>query len=166
MAFCTKCGKPLGDPDRFCPACGTPSGTAPAGEAAPGTGTPPPPPTPPRGSVTGLPTLEEFPRLPKVLQMAWIFAGSLAALAVLSLVQRDLVGLVLSGGAAALAYLKGVQEIRAGRVAEGANLCRTLAVAIGILSALLFLWGGTIAVLGVAAAVPGYLAWKETQRRG
>ena len=144
MAFCTKCGKPLGDPDRFCPACGTPTGAAPTGGTAPETGTPTPPPAPPRGSVTGLPTLEEFPRLSKVLQMAWIFAGSLAA----------------------LAYLKGVQEIRAGRVAEGANLCRTLAVAIGIMSALLFLWGGTIAVLGVAAAIPGYLAWKETQRRG
>jgi len=38
MAFCTKCGAQVGEGTGFCPACGTPTGSAAAGPAAPATG--------------------------------------------------------------------------------------------------------------------------------
>lgn len=149
MSFCTQCGAKNVDSNNFCSACGAKINQDNYGN---NNAFMQPPPVP--GAY-----------LADAVKYTNYFIYALAGLGVFSLLLGDIIGLVLCGAILAGVYFGALQDLKSGIIgnAEMAlKICGGITLAIGVF---ILLQGGVlVAILDIAAAVPGYYAVKAIEK--
>ena len=175
MPFCPQCGNRVEESHRFCTSCGNSLSPSPSKDSFR---------TREREGMQEERKEEEIRRIPadppgrssgssfgkaftqssgeSALTLGWISVASLGGLALVSLLFQDVLGFVLALGFAGGAYALVLKPLQKGNAAEALLPALVISVVVSLIGvAVLLVTRSMMGILDVAAALPGYLLWKE-----
>jgi hypothetical protein len=175
MPFCPQCGNRVEEDHRFCTACGNPLSPPSSKESFRSREReemqeerkeeeirriPADPPGRSSGSSFGKAFAQSSGE--SALTLGWISVASLGGLALVSLLFQDVLGFVLALGFAVGAYALVLKPLQRGNAAAALLPALVISVVVSLIGvAVLLVTRSMMGLLDVAAALPGYLLWKE-----
>ncbi len=97
--------------------------------------------------------------------LGWVFLASLSGLGLVSLLFQDVLGFVLALGFAGGAYVFVLKPLLRGDRKSPLLPSLVIAVVVSLIgAAVLLVTRSMMGLLDVAAALPGYLLWKDLQK--